>query len=101
MNKKIFLYYYSKLYPDFRLLIFEDLKFVKEVNVQLYQRKIVLNENFQIYMIEEDRIDEGKCLILGLHDRQQFEIVYQQQINWITQIVKKLQQIVLYLHNQL
>ncbi|CAD8071668.1 unnamed protein product [Paramecium sonneborni] len=85
------------LYIDF----FEDLKFVNQINVQLYQRKIVLNENLQAFMLEDDQIDEQEQLILGLHDRQQFEILFQQQMDWITQIGKKFYQILLNLHNQL
>ncbi|CAD8157443.1 unnamed protein product [Paramecium pentaurelia] len=85
------------LYIDF----FEDMKFVKQINVQLYQRKIVLDEKLKAYLLEDDKIDEGENLILGLHDRSQFEQLFQQQMDWITQMGKTFYQILLNLHNQI
>ncbi|CAD8159782.1 unnamed protein product [Paramecium octaurelia] len=85
------------LYIDF----FEDMKFVKQINVQLYQRKIVLDEKLKAYLLDDDKIDEGENLILGLHDRSQFEQLFQQQMEWINHLGKTFYQILQNLHNQL
>ncbi|CAD8069280.1 unnamed protein product [Paramecium sonneborni] len=85
------------LYIDY----FEDIKLVKEINVQLYQRKIVLDENLKALIILEDKIDENELLILGLQDRDLFETLFQQQLDWISNISKIFHKIILNLHSQI
>ncbi|CAK62395.1 unnamed protein product (macronuclear) [Paramecium tetraurelia] len=85
------------LYMDY----FEDIKLVKQINVELYQRKIVLDENLKALMILEEQIDENELLILGLQDRSQFEILFQQQMDWIQNISKIFHKIIMNIHEQI